>query len=295
MAPRLLLITLSIVGVTCAIAVLLARRWQLRLAPACLAAVGWSAACFVGYYFILSGWPPIPWTEAARSAEPWESIVYPIMLLSIIWPLLSTRLEKWSNLLLIAALALSCLPLIAALCEAERFAKFHFHNTHWSLAALMAIAINWLALERMERSGAGRWCLWIAVGQLLTVAALIMTCYGRFGEWATIAGLSLGVVALARVLISDPQAEWSARLAYPALALSAILLMHVREYRSNPLPVWFLPLPFLLPMLVALNDWSWAHKQHPILRVFVAAVLTASLAAGAIAFVWVWNGPSDEW
>ena len=290
-----LLITLTIVSVTCAIAVLLARRWQLLLVPAWLAGIGWSAAMLVAFYFVQSAWPPIPWTVAALDAEPWESVVYPLMAVCIVWPLIIERVKPWPAVGLLTAMGLSCLPLLAALCQSERFASLHIGNTPWALSTLLAIGINWIAMERLQASGAGRWSLLIVVGQSMTVAALIMTCYGRFGEWATLTGIALGGVALARICISNPLATWLTSLALPALALNAILIMHIREYRSVPLPFWFPALPFLLPTLVATVDAAWASRLYPIIRVIVAGMVTIVLAAATIAIILAVNGPAEEW
>lgn len=295
MSTQSLLITLAIVSVTCAIAVLLARRWQLFLVPAWLAGISWSAATLIAFYFVQSAWPPVPWTAAALDAEPWESLVYPFMALCIAWPWISQRAQPWPTAGLLAAMALSCLPLLAGLCQSERFASLYIGNTPWALSALLAIGINWLAMEGLQASGAGRWSLWIVVGQSMTVAALIMTCYGRFGEWATLSGIAFGVVALARVCVSNPLSPWSNCLALPALALNAILIMHIREYRSVPLPTWFPALPFLLPTLVALVDLAWARRLHPIARVIIAGAITTAVAASTIAIILALNGPAEEW
>lgn len=295
MATQSLIITLAIVGVTCAIAVLLARRWQLHLAAAWLATLGWSIGCLVAYYFVLSTWPPGPWTAAALDAEPWESVVYPLLLLGCVWPVVYDRSKQWPSLCLIGALAATCLPIVAALCQTERFAPFFVGNSAWSLAALMAVGLNWMAMQRLESNGAGRWSLWIVVGQSMTVAALIMTCYGRFGEWATFTGITLGVVAFARIFVSKAEAHWSSSLALPALALNSVLTMHIREYRSVPLPLWFPVLPFLLPTLVAGLDYVWSGRLHPALRVVIAGVATAVLAAATVALMLMLNGPAEEW
>ena len=295
MSTQSLLITLAIVSVTCAIAVLLARRWQLLLVPAWLAGVGWSVATLVAFYFVQSAWPPIPWTAAALDAEPWESLIYPLMAVCILWPLISDRLKPWPAVGLLAAIGFSCVPMLAALCQSERFASLHIGNTPWAMSALLAIGLNWLAMERMQATGAGRWSLLIVVGQSMTVAALIMTCYGRFGEWATLSGITLGVVALARICVSNSLSAWSTSLALPALALNAILIMHIREYRSVPLPIWFPALPFLLPTLVVTVDIAWASRLPPIVRVITAGVVTVMLAASAIAIILALNGPGEEW
>ena len=295
MSTQSLLITLAIVSVTCAIAVLLARRWQLLLVPAWLAGIGWSAATLVAYRFVQSAWPPVPWTAAALDAEPWESVVYPLMVLCLVWPLISERVKPWGAVGLLTAMVLSCLPILAALCQSERFASLAIGNTPWALSALLAIGINWLAMERMQASGAGRWSLWIVVGQSMTVAALIMTCYGRFGEWATLCGIALGVVALAGVCMSNPLSPWLTSIAVPSLALNATLIMHIREYRSVPLPIWFPALPFLLPTLVATVDMAWASRLHRFVRVIIAGVVTVILAASTIAIILALNGPGEEW
>ncbi len=196
---------------------------------------------------------------------------------------------------LLVVLIATCLPLLAALCTTERFASFFIGNTPWTLAALIAVGMNWLAMDWFERSGAGRWSLWVVVGQSLTVAALIMTCYGRFGEWATAAGLILAVVAMARTCVSTSAARWSTCLAVPALALSSVLTMHIREYRSAPLPLWFPALPFLLPAIVACVDYGFASRMHPLVRVIVAAVATAVVGAATIAIILAVNGPTEDW
>lgn len=288
------LISLVLVIVTCAIAVLLARRWQLRLAPAWLAGTGWSISCLVAHHLILSSWPPIPWSPAALDAEPWESLVIPLALLCAVWPFIYEYSKQWPRISLLIVLLVGSFPILAALSQAERYAPMFVGNTAWAMSALGALAVNFLVMERLQKSGADRWCLWIIVGQTLSVAAVIMTCYGRFGEWAAVAGLSLAIVAFARVLIADADAAWSVHIGLPALVLSSALVMHIREYRSNPLPYWFTPLPFLIPTLVAAVDIAWSSKWHVALRVLVAGVITAGLGAATIAIVLAINGPS-EW
>ncbi len=295
MAQSSLLITLTIVGVTCAIAVLLARRWQLHRLSSNLASVGWSVGCVAAYFFVLGAWPPLPWTAAALDAEPWESVVVPVVALCLIWPAIFERVKQWPSITLLVGLAFTCLPILAALCQTERFAAMFIGNTVWALSALLAVGVNWLALERVRASGAERWSLWILVGQSMTVAALIMTCYGRFGEWASLAGMSLGVVALARLCITQSETNWSSALALPALALNSVMIMHIREYRSQPLPAWLPVLPFLLPTIVAGVDMAWANRCRPFLRVFIAGLLTTLLAGAIVAIVLALDGPAEEW
>ncbi len=294
MAPRALVITLAIVGVISLIAVLLARRWKQRWLPAWLACISWSAGCVATYFFILSAWPPIPWTAAALDSEPWESVVIPVVTLCLVWPAIYFALIRFVNASLLATMLVSCGPLLAALCTTERFSAYFIGNTAWALASLLAIGINLVAMQRINNSGAGRWSLWIIVGQSLTIAALIMTCYGRFGEWATFAGVTLAMVALMRVFVSDNDVTWSDCLSTPALALNCILMMHIREYRSQPLPIWFIPLPYLIPTLVVALDQAWSQRLHPLLRVVIAAIATAALAAASIAIILKINGPA-EW
>jgi hypothetical protein len=124
-----------------------------------------------------------------------------------------------------------------------------------------------------------------------------MTCYGRFGEWATVVALALAVAALGPMFAKnqDQDGAWAACIALPALALNGILMMHVREYRSVPLPLWFWPLPFLLPTLVATLDIRWSHRFPTALRVMIAAVATTAIAIATIACVLLLNGPAEEW
>ncbi len=237
----------------------------------------------------------LPWTEAALDSQPWQSVIYPMIAVCLIWPIWQESIRSWPTVVLMSALILSCFPLLAALCQAERHAPYFAGNTAWALAALMAIGLNWLVMQRLEDSGAGRWSLWILVGQSLTVAALIMTCYGRFGEWSTLVGLTLGVFAIGRIFISDQATRWSSAIALPVLALNSILIMHIREYRSVPLPIWFPALPFLLPTLVGAVDIVWTGRLHPIVRVIMAGVVTAALGAATIAIILALNGPTEEW
>lgn len=227
-------------------------------------------------------------------AEPWESVVYPVMLLCLMWPFVEERVKQRPRLNLLLVIFASAFLILATLCRTERYSALFAGNTDWAFAALVSVAINWWALDRLQHTGAGSWSSWIVVGQGMTIAAVIMTCYGRFGEWATSVAAALAVVSVARALVNDQESPWTSALSLPTLALNAVLIMHIREYRSNPLPAWFLPLPFLMPGCVAIVDLAWSGRFHPALRVVIAAIVTTVLAIVVIAIVLSINGPS-EW
>jgi hypothetical protein len=274
------------------IAAVVQRRWPDRLAAASLVTIAWGIAGVVAYRMLMSGLPPIPWSTAALEKEPWESIVYTLFALCILWPWVRSFAKQTPDVRWLMSIALACLPILGALNIVEYHAPLHAGNGYWVLFTLLSIAFNHLTMERMDASGAGRWSLWVLVAQLLLAGALIMTCYGRFGEWSVLTAISLGAVAIVRVFVPDDENRWTGSIALPALALSGTLLMHIRDYSSQALPVWLAPVPLLMPAVVGFIDQAMGVNRSAPLRVVIAAATSIVLVAIVLAVV---LSKSDGW
>jgi hypothetical protein len=275
-------IAIAIAAAGGASAVYLQRRWPHRPLATWLVSITWAVLLVVAFRLVMGRPAPYFWSEAEASAEPWERLPFSLAVVSLIWPALRIVARRSAALELWLALAAVSLPLASALPVGESYLDVLPGNATWSIAALLAIGANWLASERLAATGAERWSLWVLVAQMLTVAALSMTCYARLADWCFMLGLGFAVLALCRLSVTS--GEWTSTLSLPALALSCSLLTHIRIYSGDLLPPWLLSLPMLLPALVGGIDRWLAGKCQPGYRIAIAAAAAALIALGVITF-----------
>lgn len=284
-------IVLAIIVACGALAVYLERRWPARYFATALVAVAWSVLLVVAFRLVAQRPAPYFWTEEGAAAEPWERLAFPLAVGTLLWPALRAAARRSTSLELWLALWVTALPLLAALPDGESYLDVLPGNAPWSLAALLAAGANWMASARFIATGAERWSLWVFVAQLLTVAALLMTCYATLAEWCLLLGASLAVLATCRLFVSTGQ--WTGTLSLPAIALSCIVLTHVRIYSGDVLPAWLLSVPMISPVLVCGIDRLLGQKRHPGIRIAIAATAAAVIAAAVIGYAIV--AGESEW
>lgn len=275
-------ITLGIAVVCGAIAIYLQRRLPSRFYAAALVSVTWGVLLLVAFRTITGRPAPYFWTAEAAAAEPWERLAFSLAVASVLWLVLRRLTWHSPALQLWLALAIASLPMVAALPSGEGYLDLLPGNAPWSVAALLAVGANWLASERFVLTNAERWSLWVFVAQLLTVAALLMTCYATLAEWCLLSGLGLAVLATCRLFVRSDQ--WTSTLSLPAIALSCILATHVRIYGGALLPIGLVGIAMYLPVLVCGVDRFVGEKRHPAARITIAATAASVLAAGVIAY-----------
>lgn len=284
-------IVLGIAALCGAIAIYLQRRWPDRIYATGLVCVCWSILVVVAFRVITGRPAPYFWTDEGQGAEPWERLAFPLAVAGLLWPVVRAAARRSPALELWLAFWVTTVPMVAALPAGESYLDVMPGNATWSLAALLAAGANWLASARFVSTGAERWSLWVFVAQLLTVAALFMTCYATLSEWCLLLGLGLAVLATCRAFVSSGQ--WTGTLSLPAIALSCSLLTHIRIYSGDALPAWVLSVPMFSPVLVCGVDRLLGEKRHSRVRIAIAATAAAVLAAGVMAYAMAPGG--EEW
>lgn len=285
-----LALVLSVVGA--ASAVYLGQRSTRSWTAGFVASVVFGLITALGFRLTTGRLPPVPRPDHSTSAEPWELLALPLLVVACLWPLVRQLLLRTNAVRLWLAMVFASLPLLLSLPSGESYADVVPANANWAVLALLAIGTNFLSGEQLDASGAARWSLWVFVAQLFTVAALLMTCYGTLGEWCAIAALTLGVLAAGRVFLTE--GAWSSALGLAATTLALTLLSHIRVYSTLALPYWLAPLPMLLPAIICAIDQTFVRGRPGWLRAMIAAAVAAIVSGLVVATVLSLGGPSDE-
>jgi hypothetical protein len=259
------------------------------------------------YWAVTTRWPvsPTAWLsqagrEVAERLEPWEWAVAPLAIAVLAGAVLAGSVRSgpfgtwrlWCGLLLIGSVIAVALP------AGESYSDVVPGNAVWSLVALLSVGANLLAMEQLERSGAGRWSLWVVVAQLATVSAIWLSCYATPGDWLLASTALVAGLGLARAAVPLPAGGlrgWQSGVVPGALALGGVMLPYVRIYSTQGLPSVLAAVVFLMPALVVAVDQLWGRYRSPGVRVLAAGSVSAALAGGTLAWVLLQGGASSDW
>lgn len=244
---------------------------------ALVACLGWSAAVWIGlaarhewqwlpeefwqqpFWAILAAAILLGGTTATAGVEySWRWAVAGLLAIATAWLVMPSG-ETWDDML----------PL---------------HRT-WMTVVTVSCLLNSMGLDRMARSDAHRWVLWVVVAGLAGPFALASATYGALSEW-TLAAIT-ATVGFA-VLAIFPSAKMLWPVAFPAVFFSAAITASARFYTYEDHPWWLYGIALFLPSLVALVDVPLRNRSTW-LRVVVAAILAAILVG-----ICVWKGLIGE-
>ncbi len=159
----------------------------------------------------------------------------------------------------------------------------------WMTAVTVSCLVNAWSIDRISRSGASRWALWVVLAGLAGPMLLAAATYGALAEWMLAALAATFVLAIAASLnVSSAVAS-----AYPALATSASVTASARFYSYEDHPGWVFALILFLPTLIAAIDRP-LRSQSGWRRVIVAGCVAAALVA-VIAWMVLLHQPEETW
>ncbi|MEX0818185.1 MAG: hypothetical protein WD070_01290 [Pirellulaceae bacterium] len=240
---------------------------------ALIACLGWSAAVLVGlaarhewqwlphefwqqsFWAVLAAAVFLGGTTAADAAEhPWRLAAAGVLAVATAW-LAMPMGEGWEDML----------PL----------------HRNWMAAVTASCLLNSWAIDRLARTEARRWVLWIVLAGLAGPFALAAATYGALSEWtlsALAATVSFAVIAVAPSATS----LWS--VAFPALFFSAAMTAATRFYSYEDHPWWLYGIALFSPLLIAVADIPLRNRATR------WRVLTAAVFAAVLVGVCVWRG-----
>ena len=261
-------------------------QWRLpaRRYGSILAGVSFCSALVLAYWLVKAHLPPLPsWASGTpgRLDEPWETIFVPMIGVTLFWLCVPKASTFPPTLRLLIGMSLACWPMVTCLPAGESYADVLPGNAPWSIAGLIAVGFNQLAVERLDGTATERWSAWVLVAQLLTVTALYLSCFASLGEVCLLSAMTLIVLATIRLTLGSGQ--WSTDLALPATVWACVLLTHVRVYSGLALPVWLAPIAFFSPAIVCAVDHFFGSKRTGLVRAAIAACAAALMAAAVIA------------
>ncbi|WDQ18006.1 hypothetical protein [Rhodopirellula sp. P2] len=164
----------------------------------------------------------------------------------------------------------------------------------WMASVAGATLINIWSLDRMRRSGAATWVLWVALSGLVAPTLLAASAYGGLAEWMVSALVATLVVAIAATWSPDLHLE---RMFPAVLLLAASTTATGRFYTYEEHPAWLYGLILLLPTCVSIPD-VWLQGKSTFLRVCTAALI-AVILLGVIGWFLLgdtmFGEPTEDW
>ncbi|MFG0264525.1 MAG: hypothetical protein ACF8AM_05155 [Rhodopirellula sp. JB055] len=261
--------------------------------PAILAVIGWSsavAACMLARQ-------DLDWS----ALEAWQIVLVPIIVSSLLVtacssfatdPSIATRNHS-AGWWLIAGLG-SIATAMWTMPTGDGWTDMLPLHRPWMASVAGATLVNVWSLDRMRRSGAAPWVLWVALAGLVAPTLLAASAYGGLAEWMVSALVATLVVAIA--------ATWLPKLhlgrLFPAvLLLAASTTATGRFYTYEEHPAWLYGLILLLPTCVSIPD-VWLSKRPTFMRVSIA-VTVAAILLGVIGWFLLgdtmFGEPTEDW
>lgn len=252
------------------------RGWAVAVG-ALIAGGGWWAAIVIALSVRQSWqwWPEDAWRQAI-----WPILAAVLLLSSTIAEATATRPWRW----VLAGLLASATAWVAMPSSPGWSDTFELHRT-WMFLVSISCLVNAWALDRLARSDAQRWALWVMLAGFAGPMALAASAYSGLAEW-TLAAIAATVVF---ALINSFAAKESlGAIAFPAAIFLGAITAAGRFYSYQEHSAWLYAGILLLPAVVAAVDCP-LHRQPAWRRVVVAA-LVAAILAGLIVWTLLFRG-----
>ncbi|KLU01482.1 putative transmembrane protein [Rhodopirellula islandica] len=262
--------------------------------PAILAVIGWSiavSACMLARQDLV--WPAL---------DAWQVVLAPIFVSSLLlagcpWaPALTNATDSKSNAglwWLIAGLG-SVATAMWSMPTGEGWTDMLPLHRPWMASVAGAALINVWSLDRMRRTGAAPWILWVGLAGLVAPTLLAASAYGGLAEWMVSALVATTVFAIAAALLPESKIG---RLFPAVLLLAASTTATGRFYTYEEHPAWLYGLILLLPTCVSIPD-AWLQNQSTTVRVCTAvsvAVVLLSVIGWFLLGDALFAEPTEEW
>lgn len=218
-------------------------RWRDLWPGVPLTVGGWVAGSFlaVAGRHGFSWWP----------AEPWQSVIVPIGVVSLTIGLCQGRSENWiATKWWLAGIGMAWVA-FCSMPTGEGWQDALPLHGQWMFLVFTGGLSNIYWLEKLAASGAERWVGWTCSAGLAGLTILAGTIYGGLAEWCLSACTITGLGAILGMYWPTARL-WTTIL--PASHFLAAGTASCRFYNYAELPLWLYMLVMFAPSMVALTD-----------------------------------------